>query len=564
MLTSLAGGTPLERKRVDLKEERGRRDKGGVLSPPVPQSESAARHLAGECACMANTPGGGALIVGVADDGALVGTGLDAEWLRYRIYELTDRRITPDIRVVDVNGVRLLTIIVVEALEPITFNNKLLWRVDTNCVSIDTATWVAGRAHRPMSDSSALPSTFTIADVRPVAIARAREYLKASGETRSIELARSTDADMLRRLNALTADGHLTRAGALLFVGRDEPALDYVRRKIVAGDSVKRVSLSGVAVLEELAEVERELEAANDVVSHMGDGFAIGQFRELPPTAVREAVVNGLAHRDWADPRPTVVEHIGGTLTVTSPGGFVGGVDATNIITHPSQTRNRALADLLAALRIAEREGVGVDRMVRDMVRLGRPSPIIHEIAGPHVRTTLVGGVVDAEWVRFLGDIEPGEYGNDLDVILILDRASRTGWIDIERLAPVLQRNIGETEQAMARMLTLRIGEQPLVRQIAGVPESASPAWTLTDAARRRLPARVDDALSIRARAALAMDWARARGRISNTELADLTGVQQPNTLRLLKSLVERGELRPSRPNARGRGLYYVPVDGKE
>jgi ATP-dependent DNA helicase RecG len=34
---------------------------------------------------MANTPGGGALVVGVADDGTVLGTELDADWLRHRI-----------------------------------------------------------------------------------------------------------------------------------------------------------------------------------------------------------------------------------------------------------------------------------------------------------------------------------------------------------------------------------------------------------------------------------------------------------------------------------------------
>jgi hypothetical protein len=43
---------------------------------------------------------------------------------------------------------------------------------------------------------------------------------------------------------------------------------------------------------------------------------------------------------------------------------IIGGVTANNITTHPSAPRHRALAELLNKLRVAEREGIGVDRRV--------------------------------------------------------------------------------------------------------------------------------------------------------------------------------------------------------
>ncbi len=73
----------VERQRVDIKEEAGRRGSGGRLLPGNRENTKAADHLADEIAAMANTPGGGALIVGIEDKaGDLLGTELDAEWLR--------------------------------------------------------------------------------------------------------------------------------------------------------------------------------------------------------------------------------------------------------------------------------------------------------------------------------------------------------------------------------------------------------------------------------------------------------------------------------------------------
>lgn len=127
---------------------------------------------------------------------------------------------------------------------------------------------------------------------------------------------------------------------------------------------------------------------------HSGNGLAKGQHRAIPPGAAREAMVNGVVHRDWLSPMPTTIEHTGDVLTVTSPGGFPGGVGPENIITHPSSPRYKSLAEAMASLRLAEREGIGVDRMIRDMVTLGRPEPEISEIAGPAVRVALLGGTL--------------------------------------------------------------------------------------------------------------------------------------------------------------------------
>lgn len=136
----------------------------------------------------------------------------------------------------------------------------------------------------------------------------------------------------------------------------------------------RRKVWSGRSVLEELAEVFALVRAYNPEV-HAEQGLVISRVRALPERAVREAIVNGIAHREWIDGRPTTAEHIGRTLRVTSPGGFYGGVRSDNIINHPPVSRNKDLSQLLATLRIAERQGAGVDRMFADMIRHGHPLP---------------------------------------------------------------------------------------------------------------------------------------------------------------------------------------------
>ena len=90
---------------------------------------------------MANTPGGGALIVGVADDGARIGTRLDAGWLRHRIWELTSQKLTVAVRAEYLDGRRILVLTCIEALEPIRYRGRLKWRVGANCVEVDPVVW---------------------------------------------------------------------------------------------------------------------------------------------------------------------------------------------------------------------------------------------------------------------------------------------------------------------------------------------------------------------------------------------------------------------------------------
>lgn len=546
---------------VDLKEEMGRRDRSGTLLPGMPNNDRAAQQVAGEAACMANTPGGGALILGAADDGSLPGTTLDVEWLRHRVYELTDRTLTIDVRPVEVQGSRVLVITAPQAIEPIRWRGRITWRVDDNCVEIDLATWHAQRMIRTNFDWSAQASNLPASAAREASVEVARRFLRDSGEVHAAELAVQSTPDLLRRLNVVTGDGLLTNAGVLTFVGRGEAALDYIRRDAAGGDSRQRVHEGERGLLEELQEVFTHI-AANNSVRHLPKGIAVGQIRDLPESAIREAVVNGLAHREWGLAQATTVEHTGGTLRVTSPGGFFGGVTAANIITHPSQSRNRALTELLAAVRIAEREGIGVDRMVKEMVRVGHRSPEIEQIDGPFVRVSLVGDAADPAWMEWLAIIEPTGLTDDLNVLLLLRRLIDEGWVDVQTAAPILQLNDAETDGAIRRLMKAEIKGMAVARLVPGVPDDAMPAWCLSLSARLALQSIDRSARMSRqwpSRDRIARSYARSRGRISTTELGGLLGASPTNVGGVLKDLEKTGVLRPSRENRRGPGFYYLP-----
>lgn len=551
---------------VDLKEEAGRRDRNGDVLPGQTINETAARQIAGECACLANTPGGGALILGAADDGDLTGTSLDVDWLRHRVYELTERKLTIAARPVDIDGTRLLVITAPQAIEPIPWKGRITWRVGDRCVEVDRTTWHETHLLRTRFDWSGMPSRIAASAAREASVDVARRFLRDSGEEHALDLARLSTPELMRRLNLVTGDGMMTNAAVLAFVGRGEPALDYIRRDVTGGDSRQRVREGGRGLLEELAEVLTNV-AAHNAVRHLRRDAVAGQIRDIPERAAREAIVNGLAHREWGLPEPTTVEHTGVSLRVTSPGGFYGGVNPTNIITHPSSSRNRALTELFAKLRLAEREGVGVDRMVGEMLRLGHDVPEIEEIDGPYVRTALVGDAADSAWLDWLSAIDPVETGEDLNSLLLLRHLVDEGWVDIRTAVPLLQLNNAETQGAVRRLGRATLdGESPLVL-IPGIPDDQPPAWALSAGTRNALQERDRTANSSRAwptRRKIARTYAQTRGRISTTELGGIVGIKATNAGSTLKELEQDGLIRASRPNRRGAGFFYAAVTDEE
>jgi ATP-dependent DNA helicase RecG len=558
-LQALASGTApheVESTHIDVKEEPGRRGANGDILRGQTRNDAAAKYLAGEMACMANTPEGGAIIVGISDRGDRIGTELDSEWLRHRIWELTEQRLTTTVRAVEFEGHRLLVLSTHQAIEPIRYEGRIKWRVDDHCVEIDPSSWHSGRIQQTGVDWSAQQSGHVIADASPIALEISRRYLIEAGDD-SADLAAASDSDLLRRLNVALGDNHLTNAGSLLFVETPTVGIDYIRRDHPGADSTARMH-SERSLLEQVFEVERSADAANRGV-HLRGGFAHGQVRAIPPGAIREAIVNGVVHRDWLSPQPTTVEHIGDTLTVTSPGGFIGGVAPSNIITHPAVARYRSLAEALAALRLAEREGIGIDRMVREMLALGHSAPEITEVAGPYVRVNLVGGDPDAGFLSLLTDLHPESVRTDVDALLLLRHLLVNGWIDDQAAAPILQRPPRESRASLYRLAAVHIETVPLIVPVRGTPSDSPTAWRPSHFVQGYVGP-LPYLIVPEARHAMLLAWANHRSRISSTEAADLADLTVSYAGTTLTSLAEDGWLQPSRANRAGRGFFYKPT----
>lgn len=568
-LTALVGGATgheVESDTVDCKEDPSRRDRGGRLITPGPgKDDDAALLLADAAACMANS-GGGALIVGIEDaTGDLLGTDLDAEWLRGRIHEFTEGRLTCAVESVAVDGVRVLVVFAPPGLERIRVRGRTKHRVGGRCVEIDATTWAESHLRRMGFDWSAQPSGVTIREVRTASVDIARRYLVESGEPHASELAGTDPQRLLARLTVIDGDDRLTNAGALLFTAAATgPLIDYRRRDVAGGDSLLRLDRDDVSLLEALSEIEQAVASADRIIHLPGKSLSVGQVRAVPEKAIREALANAIAHRDWHLPDPIVVEFVGDSFVIQSPGGFVEGIDSTRLLTTPPRSRNGHLADVLRRLRVAEREGIGVDRMYREMVRVGHRPPEITERPGPHVRCALVGGAPHAQVLRLiLGATPPVE---DVDIALVIDLLRRVPSVTAEALVDVLQKPAEETAAALERAREVSFRGVPLLVRTARTGRSRRPEYRLSDGVRehfgRDLPyvrRHREDVVPF------VVDFVRRHGRIQNADYVELFGVTQPyasTVLRELSSPDGGALLAPGRVPNLGRDAHYIAGPG--
>ncbi|MGH3847737.1 MAG: DUF5635 domain-containing protein, partial [Pseudonocardiaceae bacterium] len=411
-------------------------------------------------------------------------------------------------------------------------------RTGGHCTPVDRAEWWLNRQRHAGYDQMAVATQRTESDAAPGALVAARRYLASWAKERGTDadgadIGSQSPRELLAALGVLYPDGRLSAAGALMFCSSDRTHIALSVLDVEGGELLAAPrDLAGLSLLEQIAVIDDRLDTLNTSLRVTADpGFAQPSVRQLPPGAVREAVLNGVVHRDWMQHDPVEVTWIAedSALQVISPGGFTGGVTAENVLTQ-RHARYPALADLCRALHLVEKQGLGVDRMYRDMVVLGHRPPLIIEEPGPRVRTRLVGGPPVVPVVNLISTVRPEPRQRDVRVALIIYTLLHQPFTTAARLTGILQREIPEVEEALETTASCLTGTDPLLFRYKDV-------WTLTweavSAARRRTDyadlhrrgvltyIRPD----INMAATIARDWLADHDRYTSGDHANFTGL---------------------------------------
>ena len=103
---------------------------------------------------------------------------------------------------------------------------------------------------------------------------------------------------------------------------------------------------------------------------------------ELPINSVRELIANAVAHRNYLEPGNIQVAIFDDRLEVTSPGMLLNTVSIKKMIEGYSRLRNPAIANAFAYMKIIEKRGTGIPRILRECKEYGLKKPELIDFDG--------------------------------------------------------------------------------------------------------------------------------------------------------------------------------------
>jgi predicted HTH transcriptional regulator len=183
-------------------------------------------------------------------------------------------------------------------------------------------------------------------------------------------------------------------AGGLLLFGHDR--LEHFPDAWIQAGRFRGTNRS---VIEDHAEFKGPLptaieEAIRFIEKHSTHGADIGRLRRtetwsLPPAAVREAVINAVAHCDYSQTgAPIRVALFDDRLEVENPGLLPFGLTVADLPLGVSKLRNRVIGRVFHELGLVEQWGSGVQRMFSACRDAGLAAPVLEEV-GIRFRVTL-------------------------------------------------------------------------------------------------------------------------------------------------------------------------------
>lgn len=283
---------------------------------------------------------GGTVLVGVGNDGSVKGVTLGREtlneWLG-QIKSTTSPSIIPDIEAVSISGKTVVVIHVGEyPVKPISTRGKYFKRVATSNHQLTLSeitdlylqslqvSWDAYEAPRETLDALSLTK-----------IERFTREVNRSGRF-SLD---SSPILALEKLKFIT-NNHPTWAAMLLFA--ETPLRHHIH---IGRFKTPSMIIDDRQITDTLFEAVEQ--AMKFLVSHISVAFSFDgslQRQErfaYPLPALREALLNAVVHRDYANASDIQIKVFDDSITIFSPGSLYGGLTVEELKTDTYQSRTR-------------------------------------------------------------------------------------------------------------------------------------------------------------------------------------------------------------------------------
>lgn len=211
------------------------------------------------------------------------------------------------------------------------------------------------------------------------------------------EVGKEINQEKLRSLGVLTpvANRWVPSVGGLILFGKKHEQQQMlpdvaVRCARFLGETkthiVDQLDVGGT-ILDAVAEVPKFISRNTRLAAAFG-GVQRQDVPEYPPIAVREALINALAHADYSLRGSHIqIAIFSDRLEIQNPGMFPFGYTFEDLKAGVSRIRNRVIVQVFHALQLVEKWGSGYKRIMDTCKERGYPTPKWEEL-GTTIRVT--------------------------------------------------------------------------------------------------------------------------------------------------------------------------------
>ena len=298
--------------------------------------------------------GTGEILFGVADDGTIKGI-QDPIKVCLDIENKINDSITPvpefSLNIDDKTSV--ITLIVSKGIhKPYFYKSKAYRRNDSATIEVN----------RTELNRLILEGENTSFEELPSKMKNLQFSILSEQLTRTLQLHAVTE-DILKTLELYTPEFGINIAGELLADNNSFCGVDIVR----FGDSINtildRETYEKISILEQF---ERAISMYQKYYQYEQiKGSSRETFSLIPEEAFREAIANAIVHRTWDVDSHINVAMFSDRIEITSPGGLPDGMTEDDYYSGGiSILRNRIIGNVFLRLRLIERFGTGIRRII--------------------------------------------------------------------------------------------------------------------------------------------------------------------------------------------------------
>jgi ATP-dependent DNA helicase RecG len=570
-MTGMWGGTTmqLEELRRLVTEVQQRRMEPDAVEVKAANHPRETPKVTESLSAFANRPGGGVLLFGLDERQGFKVVGVGnlqkaqtdvADWAR----TIMEPPVQLDFTVDEIDGLPVMAIEVREtpnALKPCYDKNKGLrgnggaflraGGTDRAMTHYEIFGYLSSRG-QPRNDEDVVAEA-DLTDLDDTALARYLDQLQAARP--GTGYLSGPREEVLTQLRVCAHDGAMLRptlAGLLMFGKYAQEFFPQLRITFVQfyGTTEDEPAPGGARFLDNRAfegpipeMVTRTEQYALSAMrkASLIEGIIRRDIPEYPQVALREAIVNAVAHRDYS---PFVrgstidVKMFADRLEVRSPGGLHGNVTLDNLEEEHS-TRNARLMRMMEDLHIVENRGSGIKAMLRALREANLEPPSFDDRRASFLVTFRNHTLMNPEAIRWL---------NQFAVLPLNDR-QRVGLVYLrqhDRLTNADYRRLNRVDPLVAGQELRGLVGTDLVEQ-DGVGR-----WTTyrlkapRELPEQQRPATEEDKI---------LAYVREKGSITNSACQGLLGVDASRAYYLLRKLSEAGLLKPA---GAGKGRKYI------